>query len=82
MYLNQFDFVNNAVGINSAATVYFNTTPDSLTIEQSATLVGMLKNSSYFNPFSGQRRHGSGGTLYCRRWSNTGTSQSRWPTLS
>lgn len=50
MYLNQFDFVNNAVGINSAATVYFNTTPDSLNIEQSAMLIGMLKNSSYFNP--------------------------------
>ncbi|MBM3420357.1 MAG: penicillin-binding protein [Bacteroidetes bacterium] len=50
MYLNQFDFVNNAVGIRSAAQVYFNTTPDSLGIEQSAMLVGMLKNSSYFNP--------------------------------
>ncbi|MBE0673665.1 MAG: transglycosylase domain-containing protein [Bacteroidales bacterium] len=50
MYLNVFDFVNNAVGIRSAAQVYFNTTPDSLNIEQSATLVGMLKNSSFYNP--------------------------------
>lgn len=50
MYLNVFDFVNNAVGIRSAAQVYFNTTPDSLSLEQSATLVGMLKNSAYFNP--------------------------------
>jgi penicillin-binding protein 1A len=50
MYLNVFDFVNNAVGIRSAAQVYFNTTPDSLNLEQSATLVGMLKNSSYYNP--------------------------------
>jgi penicillin-binding protein 1A len=50
MYLNVFDFVNNAVGIRSAAQIYFNTTPDSLNIEQSAMLVGMLKNSSYFNP--------------------------------
>lgn len=50
MYLNVFDFVNNAVGIRSAAQVYFNTSPDSLTIEQSATLIGMLKNSAYFNP--------------------------------
>ncbi len=52
MYLNEFDFVNNAVGIRSAAAVYFNTTPDSLNLEQSAMLVGMLKNSSYFNPRS------------------------------
>lgn len=50
MYLNVFDFVNNAVGITSAAQVYFNTTPDSLNIEQSAMLVGMLKNSAFFNP--------------------------------
>lgn len=50
MYLNVFDFVNNAVGITSAAQVYFNTTPDSLNLEQSAMLVGMLKNSSFFNP--------------------------------
>lgn len=50
MYLNLFDFLNQAVGINSAAKIYFNTTPDSLNLEQSATLVGMLKNSSYYNP--------------------------------
>ena len=50
MYLNVFDFIYNAVGINSAARVYFNTTPDSLTIEQSAMLVGMLKNSVAYNP--------------------------------
>jgi len=45
MYLNVFDFIYNAVGIRSAARVYFNTTPDSLNIQQSAVLVGMLKNS-------------------------------------
>jgi len=50
MYLNQFDFLNNAVGIKSAAQVYFNTTADNLSIEQAATLVGMCKNPSYFNP--------------------------------
>ncbi len=50
MYLNQFDFLYNAVGIKSAAHVYFNTTPDKLTIEQAATLIGMCKNPSYFNP--------------------------------
>ncbi|MBO7338220.1 MAG: transglycosylase domain-containing protein, partial [Paludibacteraceae bacterium] len=50
MYLNQFDFLYNAVGIKSAAFVYFSTTPDKLTIEQAATLVGMCKNPSYYNP--------------------------------
>ncbi|MBN2175765.1 MAG: transglycosylase domain-containing protein [Bacteroidales bacterium] len=50
MYLNKFDFVNNAVGIKSAAKIYFNTSPDSLKLEESATLVGMLKNSSLYNP--------------------------------
>lgn len=50
MYLNKFDFVNNAVGIKSAAQIYFNTTPDSLKLEQAAVLVGMAKNPAYFNP--------------------------------
>ncbi len=50
MYLNRYDFVNNAVGIKSAAQVYFGTTADSLKVEESAMLVGMLKNSSLFNP--------------------------------
>jgi penicillin-binding protein 1A len=50
MYLNRFDFINNAVGIQSAARVYFSTTPDSLRIEQAAMLVGMEKNPSMFNP--------------------------------
>jgi len=50
MYLNKYDFLNLAVGIKSAATVYFNTTPEKLTLEQSAMLVGMAKNSSLYNP--------------------------------
>tara|TARA_B100000767_G_scaffold269511_1_gene291475 strand:- start:5878 stop:8220 length:2343 start_codon:yes stop_codon:yes gene_type:complete len=50
MYLNVYDFGYTADGIQSAAKIYFNTTPEKLTIEQSATLVGMLKNSSLFNP--------------------------------
>jgi penicillin-binding protein 1A len=50
MYLNRFDFINNAVGIQSASRVYFSTTPDSLKIEQAAVLVGMEKNPSLFNP--------------------------------
>ena len=50
MYLNQFDFLYNAVGIKSAAQVYFSTTPDQLRIEEAAMLVGMCKNPSMYNP--------------------------------
>jgi len=50
MYLNKYDFLYQAIGIRSAARVYFNTTPDSLKIEEAAVLVGMLKNSSAYNP--------------------------------
>ncbi len=50
MYLNKFDFLNNAVGIKSAAQIYFSTTPAKLKIEEAATLIGMCKNPSLFNP--------------------------------
>ncbi len=50
MYLNQFDFLYNAVGIKSAAKVYFNKEAKDLDIAEAATLVGMVKNPSYFNP--------------------------------
>ncbi len=53
MYLNQFDFLYNAVGIKSAAQVYFGKNVEDLKIEEAAMLVGMVKNPSYFNP----RRH-------------------------
>ena len=50
MYLNRFDWVNNAVGIKSASQIYFNTIPSELSVEQSAMLVGMLKNPALYNP--------------------------------
>lgn len=50
MYLNKFDFLNLAVGVKSAAKIYFNCNPDSLSIEKAAMLVGMAKNPSLFNP--------------------------------
>ena len=50
LYLNQFGFLNNAVGIKSAAQVYFSKSPDQLKIEEAATLVGMCKNPSLYNP--------------------------------
>ena len=50
MYLNKYDFLYHAIGIRSAARVYFNTTPDSLNLQEAATLIGMLKTSSAYNP--------------------------------
>ena len=50
MYLNRFDWVNNAVGIKSASRVYFNKKPSELKLEEAATLIGMLKNSALYNP--------------------------------
>lgn len=50
LYLNYFDFLHNAVGIKTAANTYFNKEPGDLTVTESATLVGLCKNPSYFNP--------------------------------
>lgn len=50
MYLNKFDFLNLAVGIKSAAKIYFNKSCDSLNIHEAAMLVGMAKNPAMFNP--------------------------------
>jgi len=50
MYFNIYDFGNNADGIRSAARIYFGKEPKELKVEESAMLVGMLKNSSLFNP--------------------------------
>ena len=52
MYANTVDFGNNSFGINTAAKTYFNTTPGKLTAEQAATLVGMLKATTYYSPIS------------------------------
>ncbi|MCA1751719.1 MAG: transglycosylase domain-containing protein [Cryomorphaceae bacterium] len=50
LYLNKFDWINNAVGIKSAAGVYFGVAPDSLKIEQAAMLIGMAKGPDLYNP--------------------------------
>lgn len=50
MYLNTVDFGSHAFGIKSASKTYFNTSPDSLKVEEAAILVGMLKAPSWFNP--------------------------------
>ncbi len=50
LYLNYFDFLHNAVGIKTASNTYFNKEPRDLTIEEAATLIGLCKNPSLFNP--------------------------------
>jgi len=50
MYLNKFDFLHNAVGIKTAANVYFGKEPKNLSLTEAATLIGLCKNPSYFNP--------------------------------
>lgn len=50
MYLNKFDFLNNAVGIKTAAKTYFGKDPKDLLVEEAATLIGMCKNPSLYNP--------------------------------
>ncbi|MCM1109220.1 MAG: transglycosylase domain-containing protein [Clostridium sp.] len=50
MYLNYFDFLHSAVGIKTAAKTYFGKEPKDLTVCESAMLIGMCKNPSYFNP--------------------------------
>lgn len=50
MYLNEYDFGYAADGIRSAARIYFGKEPNALKVEESAMLVGMLKNSSLYNP--------------------------------
>ena len=50
MYFNTVDFGSNAFGIKTACHTYFNTTPDKITVEQAATLIGLLKATTYYNP--------------------------------
>lgn len=62
IYLNQFNFINDAYGIQSAAEVYFGKNQKDLLIQEAAMLVGMLKNPSYFNPTRFTER------CFRRRW--------------
>lgn len=64
MYLNRFDFLNNAVGIKTASQVYFNKLPKDLELHEAAVLVGILKNPSYYNPLrQGERVLGRRNTV-------------------
>jgi penicillin-binding protein 1A len=57
MYLNQFDFLYNAVGISNASKVYFNKRPAELKKEEAAMLIGMCKNPDLYNPYSFKTRN-------------------------
>ena len=50
MYFNEYDFLNQAIGIESASNIYFDKPPSQLNVSESAMLVGMFKNSSLYNP--------------------------------
>lgn len=69
LYLNKFDFVNNAVGIKSASQVYFSKQPSDLNVEEAALLVGMLQNPALYNPNRESRRE------KCKSRRNTVLSQ-------
>ncbi|MCH5310024.1 MAG: transglycosylase domain-containing protein [Prevotella sp.] len=56
MYLNYFDFLHNAVGIKTASDTYFSKEPKDLTVTEAATLVGLCKNPSYYNPVRNPER--------------------------
>ena len=56
MYLNYFDFLHNAVGIKTASNVYFSKEPKDLSVVEAATLIGLCKNPSYYNPVRSPER--------------------------
>jgi len=56
MYLNYFDFLHNAVGIKTASNTYFSKEPKDLTVNEAATLIGLCKNPSYYNPVRNPER--------------------------
>src|SRR5690606_2754797 len=56
LYLNTVPFGSNAFGIRTAARRYFNTTPAELSIQESATLIGMLKATTTYNPINNPER--------------------------
>ena len=69
LYLNYFDFLHNAVGIKTASATYFNKEPKDLSLEEAATLIGLCKNPSLFNPVRYPER--------CRERRNVVLSQMR-----
>ena len=55
MYLNIYDFGYYGDGIKSASNIYFSKEPIDLKVEESAMLIGMLQNSSLYDPIRGPK---------------------------
>lgn len=72
MYFNTFDFVNNAVGIESASRIYFNKKPKDLSVEEAAMFVGMLQNPSLYNPKRFEKRTRERRATVLRKLKDTG----------
>lgn len=82
MYLNQVDYLYNADGIRTAAAIYFNKATDSLSLEESAVFVGMLKNPSYYNPkINMERMIRRRNTVYYQMQRNNMLSQAQFDSL-
>ena len=83
LYLNYFDFLHNAVGIKTAANVYFGKSPKNLSLTECATLVGMCKNPSYFNPVREPERCRQRRNVVLQQMVKAGSlSESEYATLS
>lgn len=83
LYLNYFDFLHNAVGIKTAANVYFGKSPKDLSVNECATLVGMCKNPSYFNPVREPERCRERRNVVLQQMVKAGTlSETEYVTLS
>ncbi len=73
MYFNQFDFLNNAVGIKSASYVYFGkNSPSELNVQEAALLVGMCKNPAFYNPLRYPERAKERRNLVLRKMAEAG----------
>lgn len=73
MYFNQFDFLNNAVGIKSASYVYFGkNSPSELNVQEAALLVGMCKNPSLYNPLKYPERAKDRRNLVLKKMADAG----------
>ena len=77
LYLNYFDFLHNAVGIKTAANVYFSKEPRDLSLTESATLVGLCKNPSLYNPVRFEERSLERRNVVLHRCSRPATSPRR-----
>lgn len=82
MYLNTVDFLYNADGIKSASAIYFNSSADSLSLEQASVFIGMLKNPAYYNPkINMERMVDRRNTVYRQMMRNRMLSEDAYDTL-